>query len=106
MRCQVCGGESTTAGCRCQSENLYKITIPSPPGGWPLTPMSPPQPAFVLPPNWAGMITLIPLRDWFAGQALAGLVANTENGAAASETVRYAYLFADAMLAERAKVNP
>lgn len=39
------------------------------------------------------------LRDWFAGQALAPLVSVADPGRAAS----YAYDYADAMLAERAK---
>ena len=38
------------------------------------------------------------LRDWFAGQALAGVNAATEQ-----EAARFAYAVADAMLAERAK---
>lgn len=44
------------------------------------------------------------LRDWFAGQALAGMLANQRGGldpiAAHAE---HAYLYADAMLAEREK---
>ena len=54
------------------------------------------------------------LRDWFAGQALAGLLAgqwNVEVDATESQTLfenreplaQNAYLLADAMLAERAK---
>ena len=43
--------------------------------------------------GWPGMS----LRDWFAGQALAGLLANENDGA----IVKQAYLFADAMLAAR-----
>jgi hypothetical protein len=42
------------------------------------------------------------LRDWFAGQALVGLLANVEDG----PIVKQAYIFADAMLAERAKQEP
>ena len=41
------------------------------------------------------------LRDWFAGQVLAGMMANPEIGGSASELAHYAYKHADAMLAER-----
>jgi hypothetical protein len=45
------------------------------------------------------------LRDWFAGQALTGIISNPNN--MRTETfgtfARDAYIFADAMLAERAK---
>jgi hypothetical protein len=40
------------------------------------------------------------LRDWFAGQALAGLVIDTP---VIEIDVRRAYQYADAMLTERAK---
>lgn len=50
------------------------------------------------------------LRDWFAGQALAGIAANPEGITVDGETKRdpsayalVAYLLADAMLAEREK---
>lgn len=59
------------------------------------------------------------LRDWFAGQALAGVLANSENVAAGAEPTNSAlslrpqefagwlattaYAVADAMLAERSK---
>ena len=42
------------------------------------------------------------LRDWFAGQAISGLIAA---GFDKGETVRLAYATADAMLAERAKIG-
>ena len=47
------------------------------------------------------------LRDWFAGQALIGILSNQESlpvNSRASDTIAsWAYFFADAMLAERAK---
>ncbi|WP_272798880.1 hypothetical protein [Sphingobium sp. AntQ-1] len=52
------------------------------------------------------------IRDWFACQALAGLLASPFDGPAGafeSQTAHFAgaaYQYADAMLAERAKVGP
>jgi hypothetical protein len=50
------------------------------------------------------------LRDWFAGQALAGLLGNSyiseRYGQPAAERAIDAYIFADAMLAERNKEKP
>lgn len=43
------------------------------------------------------------LRDWFAGQALAGLCANPNNHNIQEVCARIAYAQADAMLAERQK---
>ena len=43
------------------------------------------------------------LRDWFAGQALAGIVSDHKIGASAPDGARWAYEYADAMLAERGK---
>ena len=43
------------------------------------------------------------LRDYFAGQAMAGLI--TQEGWKTSELVTAAYQTADAMLAEREKTN-
>lgn len=43
------------------------------------------------------------LRDWFAGQALAGLVANTRTTTFSDTVAEMAYKLADAMLAERNK---
>lgn len=46
------------------------------------------------------------LRDWFAGQALAGLLAQSNGSATGSHKeagARWAYEMADAMLAERSK---
>jgi hypothetical protein len=53
----------------------------------------------VRPIEFAGMS----LRDYFAGQALAGLLANNETSNAAGLTSAQAYIFADAMLAARKK---
>lgn len=66
-------------------------------------------PAFPLPlgsqdlpePAYGGMS----LRDWFAGQALAGMMASEVDGSTYNEdpAAERAYRFADAMLAEREK---
>lgn len=47
--------------------------------------------------GWDGMS----LRDWFAGQALAGLVANDSARGDNAQFAIVAYALADAMLAER-----
>lgn len=39
------------------------------------------------------------LRDWFAGQALTGLLANTNNSGVVQNYAEDAYAFADAMIA-------
>lgn len=54
-------------------------------------------PAF--PQLWAHMPQGMTLRDYFAGQALLGLVARFDTNASA----RIAYAVADAMLKERSK---
>ncbi len=41
------------------------------------------------------------LRDWFAGQALAGILANTARLGIIEEAASTAYAYADAMLAAR-----
>jgi hypothetical protein len=48
------------------------------------------------------------LRDWFAGQALAGVMANSNiKPTETFETIaNHAFAFADAMLAEREKTKP
>ncbi len=46
------------------------------------------------------------LRDWFAGQAVSGILASNscqDNITSSEQEVAYAYKIADAMLAERAK---
>ena len=45
------------------------------------------------------------LRDWFAGQALAGYNASTQYDTTSDIITRWAYLDADAMLAARAAAN-
>lgn len=56
-----------------------------------------PRPGFDQP---AGMEDGMSLKDWFAGQALAGIVANN-NAVTASTAASWSYDFASAMLAER-----
>ena len=51
--------------------------------------------------GWLGMT----LRDWFAGQALAGLIADQSRDGSADDRARYAYAYADAMLRAR-EVKP
>lgn len=51
------------------------------------------------------------LRDWFAGQALAGIIAAhahpSSNGHPSDHSAsKWSYEYADAMLAERSKVKP
>ena len=54
------------------------------------------------------------LRDWFAGQALAGIMgpnydwftSGTETGSRAHEAAHFAYSLADAMLAARSEAKP
>ena len=43
------------------------------------------------------------LRDWFAGQALVGLIINPETGGHVQDFAKCAYNYADAMLKEREK---
>jgi hypothetical protein len=43
------------------------------------------------------------LRDWFAGQALSGLLADHTRDDYPDQFAKLAYNFADAMLAERAE---
>ena len=50
-------------------------------------------------PGWNGAS----LRDWFAGQALAALMADPNSPALAVDIARYAWEQADAMLAQREK---
>ena len=45
------------------------------------------------------------LRDWFAGQALAGILANPEIDIPADDTAEIVYRYADAMIAERETRN-
>ena len=51
-------------------------------------------------PGYGGMT----LRDWFAGQSLAGFTALAETGAyPATQIAKWSYALADAMIAERCK---
>lgn len=43
------------------------------------------------------------LRDWFAGQALAGMLADTERSGKAADYAKQAFEFSDSMLAARDK---
>lgn len=43
------------------------------------------------------------MRDWFAGQAMAGMCGNSEWDVTFEEMSTWGYNYADAMLAERAK---
>jgi hypothetical protein len=63
-------------------------------------------PAVGVPP-WADQKSekLERLRDWFAGQALAGLIADPSRDGSADDRARYAYAYADAMLRAR-EVKP
>ena len=45
----------------------------------------------------------ISLRDWFAGQALAGFLGHPEDTGKSDIAAKYAYEIADAMLAQREK---
>lgn len=51
-------------------------------------------------PGWG-----MSLRDWFAGQALAGILADHTTNPTTDAAAGHAYRFADAMLAERAKAG-
>ena len=46
------------------------------------------------------------LRDWFAGQALAGILANPSRLDSIDNTTGGAYTIADAMLMARSEVKP
>jgi hypothetical protein len=55
---------------------------------------------------WGGPVQGMSLRDWFAGQALAGLMAEpTDTPVATAKYARAAYIMADAMLKAR-EVKP
>lgn len=53
--------------------------------------------------NYHGGMTL---REWFAGQALAGILANSNRDGSTKEYAHDAYEQADAMLAARNEVKP
>lgn len=54
-------------------------------------------------PGWWDVSAGMSLRDWFAGQALSGMVACATLHATNAEHAAIAYSLADSMLAERAK---
>lgn len=72
-------------------ENAAFVTEPVDDGG----------PAF--PAKVGSVYTGLTKREWFAGQALAGMLANSELTGDASEYVEWSYEYADAMLAEGRK---
>ena len=51
--------------------------------------------------NWESRQHGMSLRDWFAGQALAGMLASEESSGTWEDFARSAYRLADAMLKER-----
>lgn len=65
------------------------------PDGGPAFPLSRPHSA-----DWVPGMTL---RDYFAGQALSGLLSDPNYGASAEDAANYCYRMADGLLAERAK---
>lgn len=69
--------------------------------------MSTPENPFAFPcnPNVFSSDPGMTLRDWYAGQALAGLSAAVQV-VSPERAAQLAYEAADAMLAERAKVKP
>lgn len=65
------------------------------------TPINDGGPAFPV-PQYRNTLPGMSLRDWFAGQALAGIMANADNGwADHNELSNTAFIYADAMLAAR-----
>jgi len=59
--------------------------------------------AFPANPNNSHCEPGMSLRDWFAGQALAGVASRQNFHAVARAAAKEAYALADAMLAERSK---
>jgi len=58
----------------------------------------------IVPHPWPGAAPEITLRDWFAGQVIAGLSAAANLNETSVQTLAtFAYWQADAMLAEREK---
>ena len=53
--------------------------------------------------GWARLTVEMSLRDWFAGQALAGLASTDDNAAAPVFIAGEAYIIAEAMLVARSE---
>lgn len=66
-------------------------------------PMNDGGPAFPQNPEWMSNRSGMTLRDWHAGQALAGLLANPNYHGTISDSARDAYRYADEALAVREK---
>lgn len=66
-----------------------------------LTPENPPAFPFVEPPTTCNLNPGMTLRDWFAGQALQGLLASGPHDINPREYAQDSYEYADAMLAAR-----
>ncbi len=58
-------------------------------------------PAFPMAPDVSGHWSGMTLRDWFAGQALAGMLTNPDDLHGAADAAKIAYAMADAMLEAR-----
>lgn len=66
-------------------------------------PENPPAYPFVLPTKYRIAEAGMTLRDWFAGQALVGLMFRADSPAQRNEIADMVYAIADAMLQQREK---